>query len=298
MRGETKMMKDAIKEAEILSQALPYIQEYSDKIIVVKYGGNAMKNEELKQNVMTDIVLLSEIGIKVVLVHGGGPAINHMLQKVGIEPKFVDGLRYTDKDTMEVVQMVLAGQTNKELVSILNGKGATAVGLSGMDAKLIKAKKYEANGKDLGFVGEVEEIHAKSILDVLAHGYIPVIASVGVDDEGQAYNINADIAASSIAQALNAENMILVSDVPGILEDPKDERSLYSNIYFDQIDELIASDFISGGMIPKVECIKTALDGGVKKSCIIDGRIPHSILIEILSQQGIGTLFKKRGIYE
>ncbi|MDF9825570.1 acetylglutamate kinase [Breznakia sp. PF5-3] len=291
------MMKDAIKEAEILSQALPYIQKYSNKIIVVKYGGNAMKNEELKQNVMTDIVLLSEIGIRVVLVHGGGPAINIMLDKVGIEPKFIDGLRYTGKETMDVVQMVLTGQVNKELVSILNGKGAKAVGVSGTDANLILAKKHHTP-QDLGFVGEVESIQSDLIYDLLDQGYIPVIASVGCDSEGQAYNINADIAASSIAQKLEAENMVLVSDVPGILKDPKDETSLYSKIYYDQIDELIQSDYISGGMIPKVNCIKTALSGGVKKSCIIDGRIPHSLLIEILSKQGIGTLFRERKKYE
>lgn len=287
------MMKDAIKEAEILSQALPYIQKYSQKIIVVKYGGNAMKNEELKHNVMTDIVLLSEIGIKVVLVHGGGPSINAMLDKVGIEPKFINGLRYTDKETMDVVQMVLAGQTNKELVSILNGKGAKAVGVCGSDASLIVAKKYESED-DLGYVGQVDQINPSLIYDLLDQHYIPVIASVGCDNEGNAYNINADIAASSIAQELGAENMVLVSDVPGILKDPKDETSLYSNISSDQIDELIESDYISGGMIPKVNCIKTALAGGVKKSCIIDGRIPHSLLIEILSKQGIGTLFTRK----
>lgn len=291
------MMKDAIKEAEILSQALPYIQKYSNKIIVVKYGGNAMKNEELKHNVMTDIALLSEIGMKVVLVHGGGPAINQVLDSVGINPTFIDGLRYTDQDTMDIVQMVLAGQTNKELVSILNQKGAKAVGISGIDANLIHAKKYEAL-QDLGFVGEVETIQSELIYDLLNNHYIPVIASIGCDETGQSYNINADIAAASIAQTLHAENMILVSDVPGILKDPKDETSLYSKIYYDQIDELIESDYISGGMIPKVNCIKDALAGGVKKSCIIDGRIPHSLLIEILSKQGIGTLFHERNIYE
>lgn len=289
------MMENAIKKAEILSQALPYIQKYSNKIIVVKYGGNAMTNEQLKQNVMTDIVLLSEIGIRVVLVHGGGPAIDTMLKKVEVQPQFIEGLRYTDAETMEIVQMVLAGKINKELVSILNGKGAKAIGISGVDANLIMAKKH-VKDYDLGFVGEVEQIQGQIIYDLLDHGYIPVIASIGCDQDGNSYNINADIAASSIAQALHAENMILVSDVPGILKDPSDEDSLYSKIYLDQIDELIQSDFISGGMIPKVGCIKSALENNVKKSCIIDGRIPHSLLIEILSQQGIGTLFSERDV--
>lgn len=290
-------MRDAIKKAEILSQALPYIQKYNQKIIVVKYGGNAMKNEELKQNVMSDIALLSIIGIRVVLVHGGGPAINTMLDKVGKQSTFVDGLRYTDQETMDIVQMVLAGQTNKELVSILNEKGASAVGISGLDANLILAQKYDTT-PDLGFVGAVKEIQNKLIYDLLNQDYIPVIASVGCDRQGKTYNINADIVASSIAQSLKAENMVLVSDVPGILKDPKDETSLYTNIYYDQIDEMIQSDMIQGGMIPKMSCIKTALAGGVKKSCIIDGRIPHSLLIEILSPQGIGTLFEERKPYE
>jgi len=287
------MMKDAIKKAEILSQALPYIQKYNNKIIVVKYGGNAMKNEALKHNVMSDIVLLSEIGIKVVLVHGGGPSIDFMLEKVKIKPKFINGLRYSDKDTMEIVQMVLAGKINKELVSILNDKGAKAVGVCGSDASLILAKKYDSD-VDLGYVGQVEKINSTLIYDLLNHHYIPVIASIGCDNQGLSYNINADIAASSIAQELGAENMVLVSDVPGILKDPKDETSLYSNITSDQIEELIQSDFIHGGMIPKVNCIQSALMHGVKKACIIDGRIPHSLLIEILSQQGIGTLFTRK----
>lgn len=287
------MDKDAIKKAEILSQALPYIQAYNHKIIVVKYGGNAMKNEALKQNVMNDIVLLSEIGIRVVLVHGGGPSINTLLDKVGIEPVFINGLRYTDKETMDIVQMVLAGQVNKELVAILNGKGAKAVGISGIDSTMITAKKY-VETEDLGYVGEVEKVNPSLVFDLLDQGYIPVIASLGCDTHNETYNINADIAAASIAQALNAENMILVTDVPGILKDASNDESLCPLIYLDEIDELLQGNCLSGGMIPKVHCIQNALTGGVKKACIIDGCIPHSLLIEILSNQGIGTLFEKR----
>ena len=291
------MNKNAIKEAQILSEALPYIQKYSNKIIVVKYGGNAMKNEELKNNVMTDICLLNEIGIKVVLVHGGGPAINRMLDRLNIETKFVNGLRYTDNDTMQVVQMVLAGQTNKELVAILNGKKGHAVGLCGMDNSIIKASKVDSEN-DLGFVGKVESVNPQLIYDLLDKNYIPVIASVGCDENGQSYNINADVAAASIASALNAENMVVVSDIPGIMADPSDEDSLISRIYYDEIDALIANGCISGGMIPKIESIRLAIENGIHKSCIIDGRIPHSILIEILSKNGIGTMIRKRKSYE
>lgn len=287
-----------IQKATILSQALPYIQKYNGRIVVIKYGGNAMKNETLKQNVMTDIVLLSEIGIHVVLVHGGGPEINRMLDKVGKVSKFVSGLRYTDEETMDVVQMVLAGKTNKDLVSLINQKGARAVGISGMDAGIIKAKRYEVAQGDLGYVGEITEINEQLILDVIEKGYIPVIASVGCDEEGHAYNINADTAASSIASKLHAENMILVSDIPGVLADPSDEHSLFPKIYLDEIDELRSSGVISGGMIPKVECCRSAVMDSVKKAVIIDGRVPHSILIEMFSEEGIGTMFEEKNSEE
>lgn len=282
-----------IQKATILSQALPYIQKYNGKIVVVKYGGNAMKNETLKQNVMSDIVLLSEIGIHVVLVHGGGPEINKMLNKVGKESKFISGLRYTDDETMDVVQMVLAGKTNKDLVSLINQKGAKAVGLSGIDAGIIQAKKYEVEEGDLGYVGEIEEIHEELILDVIEKGYIPVIASVGCDSSGHTYNINADTAAASIAAKLQAENMILVSDIPGVLFNPQDEASLIAKIYLHEIEYLKESGVISGGMIPKVECCVNAVEASVSKAVIIDGRVPHSILIEMFSEDGIGTMFEK-----
>lgn len=284
---------DGIKEAEILSGALPYIQKYSGKVVVVKYGGNAMLNEELKQNVMTDIVLLNEIGVKVVLVHGGGPDINDMLKRVGIESKFVNGLRYTDEETMKIVQMVLAGQTNKNLVALLNSKNGRAVGLCGIDSNIIETEKFKGDN-DLGYVGSVKKIHTELIFDLLEKNYIPVIASVGCDENHQAYNVNADVAAAYIAKNLAAENMVIVSDIPGILKDPKDPKSLISKIYYDEIDELISTGCISGGMIPKIDSIRRAISGGVKKSVIIDGRIPHAILIEILSKQGIGTMIRRR----
>lgn len=284
-----------IQKATILSQALPYIQKYNGKIVVVKYGGNAMKNETLKLNVMSDIVLLSEIGIHVVLVHGGGPEINKMLNKVGKESKFISGLRYTDEETMDVVQMVLAGKTNKDLVSLINQKGAKAVGLSGIDAGIIQAKKYEVEEGDLGYVGEIEEVHEDLILDVIEKGYIPVIASVGCDSSGHTYNINADTAAASIAAKLHAENMILVSDIPGVLLDPQDEESLIAKIYLHEVAYLKESGVISGGMIPKVECCVNAVEASVSKAVIIDGRVPHSILIEMFSEDGIGTMFEKEG---
>lgn len=286
------MITDAVQKAEILSKALPFIQKYNGKIVVVKYGGNAMKNEELKQNVITDIVLLSEIGIHVVLVHGGGPEINRMLQKVGKESKFVNGLRYTDDETMDIVQMVLAGKTNKDLVSLINQKGAKAVGICGMDAGVITAKKLP--GDDLGYVGVITGVNPTLILDMIEKGYIPVVASVGCDSLGHAYNINADTAAASVAGCLNAENMILVSDIPGVLRDPKNEHSLIPKIFIEDIHYLKDAGIISGGMIPKVECCETAINQSVKKAVIIDGRVPHSLLIEILSEEGIGTMFEKK----
>lgn len=288
-----KLKIDKVQEATILSQALPYIQKYSGKIVVVKYGGNAMKNETLKQNVMGDIVLLSEIGIHVVLVHGGGPEINLMLSKIGKESKFISGLRYTDEETMDIVQMVLAGKTNKDLVSLMNQKGGKAVGLCGIDAGIIRAKKYAVAQRDLGYVGEIEEIHEDLIIDIIEKGYIPVVASVGSDALGHTYNINADTAAASIAAKLHAENMILVSDIPGVLLDPQDEESLLAKIYLHEVSYLQESGVISGGMIPKVECCVSAVSSTVSKAVIIDGRVPHSILIEMFSEDGIGTMFEK-----
>lgn len=288
------MKIDPIQKATILSQALPYFQKYNGKIVVIKYGGNAMKNESLKMNVMRDIALLSEVGIHVVLVHGGGPDINRMLNKIGKESKFISGLRHTDEETMDIVQMVLAGKTNKDLVSLIGQLGAKAVGLCGIDANIIKAKKYEIEEGDLGFVGEIEEIDETLILDVIEKGYIPVIASVGCDETGHTYNINADTAASSIAAKLHAENMILVSDIPGVLLDPSDEMSLISKIFIHEIAFLKDSGVIKGGMIPKVDCCANAVKESVRRAVIIDGRVPHSILIEMFSEDGSGTLFEEK----
>lgn len=285
-------MNNSILKAEILSQALPYIQAYNNKIIVIKYGGNAMINEELKMNVITDVVLLSEIGVKVILVHGGGPEISKTLEKVGKESKFINGLRYTDEETMDVVQMVLAGKTNKDLVKLIMQKGGNATGISGIDNMLIEAEKYESED-DLGYVGAVKEIHPNIILDMLDKGYIPVVASVGMDEQGHTYNINADTAAAEIASAVGAENMILVSDIPGLLENKDDESTLLPLVHVYEVNSLMNKGIISGGMIPKVECCVKAIRQNVKKAVIIDGRIPHSILIETLSKDGIGTMFKR-----
>ena len=285
-------MHNSILKAEILSQALPYIQKYNNKIVVIKYGGNAMINEELKMNVITDVVLLSEIGVKVILVHGGGPEINKTLKKIGKESKFINGLRYTDEETIDVVQMVLAGKTNKDLVKLIMQKGGNATGISGIDNMLIEAEKLESED-DLGFVGAIKEIHPNIIMDMLDKGYIPVVASVGMDKDGNTYNINADTAAAEIASAVGAENMILVSDIPGLLEDKDDENTLLPLVHVYEVNSLMKKGIISGGMIPKIDCCVRALRQNVKKAVIIDGRIPHSILIEMLSKDGIGTMFKR-----
>lgn len=286
------MDKNSIVKAEILSQALPYIQKYNNKIVVIKYGGNAMINEELKMNVINDVVLLSEIGVKVILVHGGGPEISGTLKKMNKESKFIHGLRYTDDETIDVVQMVLAGKTNKDLVKLIMQSGGNAVGISGIDNQLIVAKKHECED-DLGYVGDIDKINPNIILDMLEKGYIPVIASVGTDEEGHTYNINADTSAAEIAGALSAENMILVSDIPGLLFDKDDESTLIPLVHVYEVKGLEDKGIISGGMIPKVECCVRAIRQNVKKAVIIDGRIPHSILIEMLSKEGIGTMFKR-----
>lgn len=278
-------------KAQVLNDALPYIQKYHDKIVVIKYGGNAMTSEELKNAVMSDIVLLSLVGIKAVLIHGGGPEINQMLQKVGIESKFVNGLRYTDKETAEIVRMVLAGKVNKELVALLEQHNGTALGLCGSDGKMLKVRKMKGDD-DLGYVGEITDVDVKPIVDALDNGYIPVVATVATDDKGQVYNINADTAASRIASALGAENLILMTDIRGLLRDKDDDSTLIPEVNVSEVPFLIKQGIISGGMIPKIECCVEAVRRGVQKTCIIDGRIPHSILIEILSNEGIGTLFK------
>lgn len=274
--------------AQILTEALPYIQKYNNKILVVKYGGNAMINDELKEAVMGDIVLLSLIGIKVVLVHGGGPEISQMLTKIGKESKFVDGLRVTDAETVDIVQMVLSGKLNKGLVNLMHMKGGKAIGLCGTDGHMIEAKMKDER---LGFVGEITDINTQPILDVLEMGYIPVISTVGCDDEGNIYNINADTAAAKIAGALQAEGFISMTDIPGLLMDKDDESTLIRKVNVSEAPQLVSQGIISGGMIPKVECCIEAIRQGVKRVFIIDGRVPHSILIEVLTDEGIGTMF-------
>ena len=278
------------QRAEVLTQALPYIKRYVGKIVVVKYGGNAMVNEQLKQQVMEDIVLLWLIGVKIVLVHGGGPEITELMDRLGKKPEFVDGLRVTDKETVDIVQMVLAGKVNKTLVNLLEMKGGKAMGLSGMDGRLIEAK---VKNEKLGFVGEITKIHIKPVLDLLNNGYIPVVSTVGCDKAGNAYNINGDTAAAHIAGALNAERLIMMTDIAGILRDKDDPSTLIPEITLSQAKELYASGVISGGMIPKVDCCVTALHAGVKNVVIMDGRVPHSILMELLTNEGAGTWIRR-----
>ena len=280
-----------VVKAQVLNDALPYIRKYHDKVVVIKYGGNAMTSEELKNAVMSDIVLLSLVGIKTVLVHGGGPEISEMLKRVGIASRFVNGLRYTDADTAEIVRMVLAGKINKSLVSLLEQHGGQAIGLCGSDGRMIRVKKMEA-AEDLGYVGEITCVNVRPVLDALDKGYIPVIATVATDEEGQVYNINADTAAAQIAAALRAENLILMTDIRGLLRNKDDESTLIPEVQVSEVPHLIRQGIISGGMIPKIECCVEAVRRGVPKTCIIDGRIKHSILIEILSNEGVGTLFK------
>lgn len=275
-------------KAEILVQALPYIQEYNGKIVVIKYGGNAMINEDLKQAVMQDVVLLNQIGVKVVLVHGGGPEINATLAKMDIKSEFVDGLRKTDKATMDVVQMVLAGRVNKDLVNLIGNSGGNAIGLCGVDGHMIKAKPLN---EKLGYVGEITEVNTAPITDVLDKGYIPVISTIGCDDEGNVYNINADTVAASLAGHLKAVSLISMTDIKGILRDKDNEDTLISSINVSDAPQYIKEGIISGGMIPKIDCCVEAIRRGVKKVFIIDGRVPHSILIEMLSDAGIGTMF-------
>lgn len=276
------------QRAEVLTHALPYIQRYANKIIVVKYGGNAMLSEELKHSVMGDIVLLSLIGIRVVLVHGGGPEISDMLKRLGHETRFVNGLRVTDAETAGVVQMVLAGKTNKSLVNILGTLGGRALGLCGIDGQMIQAKPLDP---ELGYVGEITDIDTRPILDALNNGYIPVVSTVGCDAEGNVYNINADTAASRIAGMLGAESLISMTDIVGILRDKNDPCSLIPKIQVSEAPLLMKDGIISGGMIPKVDCCIEAIRRGVKRVFIIDGTIPHAILIEILTDEGIGTMF-------
>lgn len=276
--------------AQVLTQALPYIKQFAGKTVVIKYGGNAMISEELKAAVMEDIVLLSTVGIQVVLVHGGGPEINAMLKKIGKESKFVGGLRYTDKETMDVVEMVLAGKVNKSLVQQLEAHGGRAIGLCGLDGGMIKAVKHRET--DLGYVGDITRVNVTLIRNSLDNGTIPVVATIAAGETGEdTYNINADTAASQIAAALGAEKLVLMTDVRGLLRDKDDESSLISVVQVSEVNHLKNQGIITGGMIPKIDCCVEAVRRGVKRTHIIDGRIPHSILIEMLTDGGIGTMF-------
>ncbi|MBE6795603.1 MAG: acetylglutamate kinase [Ruminococcaceae bacterium] len=278
-----------LQRAEVITQALPYIQKYHNKIIVVKYGGNAMISEELKLQVMEDLVLLWLIGVKPVLVHGGGPEISDMLKKVGKQSEFVDGLRVTDKETAEIVQMVLAGKINKQLVNLLGEFGGNAVGISGIDGHLIEAKVKDER---LGFVGEITKVNVQPILDLIEKEYIPVVSTVGCDKEGNVYNINADTAASYIAGAMKAERLITMTDIPGILRDVNDPDSIIKRVTTEEARQLFRDGVISGGMIPKVECCIEAIEKGVRRVTILDGRVPHALLLELLTDEGAGTLVK------
>ncbi len=278
------------ERAEVLTAALPYIRRYNGKIVVIKYGGNAMINETLKEQVMEDIVLLWLIGVKVVLVHGGGPEISEIMNKLGKKAQFVDGLRVTDKETVDIVQMVLAGKVNKTLVNLLEMKGGKAMGISGMDGRLIEA---QIRDQRLGYVGDITKINIAPVLDLLEKGYIPVISTVGCDKEGNTYNINGDTAAAHIAGAMHAERLIMMTDIAGILRDKDDPSTLIPDITIDEAKALYEEGVISGGMIPKVDCCIEAIHEGVENVIIMDGRVPHSILMEILTDEGAGTMVMK-----
>lgn len=278
------------ERAEILVQALPYIQKYHNKIVVIKYGGNAMINEQLKHQVMEDIVLLHQIGVKVVLVHGGGPEISETMKKLGKQATFVDGLRVTDKETIDIVQMVLAGKINKSLVNLLEVHGGKAMGISGMDGRLIEAKIKDER---LGYVGDVTKINIQPVFDLLEKDYIPVISTIGCDCEGNAYNINGDTAAAWVAGALEAERLIMLTDIAGLLRDKDDPSTLIPEVTIAQAVKLRAEGIISGGMIPKMDCCVEAIHKGVKNVVIMDGRVPHSILMEILTDEGAGTMVRR-----
>ncbi len=278
------------QQAEFRLEAMPYIEKYQNKILVIKYGGNAMLGEEMKLTVMRDLSILRFVGIKVVLVHGGGPEISQTLARMGIPSRFVGGLRYTDAETAEVVRMVLAGKVNKELVHMLGMFGAKAAGLSGIDGNMLLCSKER---EELGFVGKIENVNTELILSCLDAGYMPVISTVGYDNEGNIYNVNADTAASAIAGALRAESLILMTDIKGLLRNKDDEDSLIRKVYVSDIPALVKEGIISGGMIPKVQCCKDAIRKGVGRVFITDGRVKHSILLELLSDEGMGTMFVK-----
>ena len=286
------MINNNLERAQTLVEALPYIQKFTGKVVVIKYGGNAMISEELFDAVIEDMILLQLVGIHAVLVHGGGPEINEMLDRLGMESKFINGLRYTDKETMDIVQSILCGKVNKDLVSTIVRKGGSAVGLCGLDGKLFEAKKLDAgDGEDYGYVGDVINVNPEVVLQAIEDGRIPVVATVayGVDIE-TAYNVNADTAAAKLAVALGAEKLILLTNTRGVLKEKNNDDSLIKQIEKHEIEELMVQNIIEGGMIPKIECCAEAIDGGVRRTHILDGRIPHSILIEMLTDEGAGTM--------
>ena len=287
------MALEKLFDAEALVEALPHIQKYYGKTVVVKYGGNAMINEELKDAVIHDIVLLSLVGVRVVIVHGGGPEINAMLDKIGKKSEFVKGLRYTDRETMDIVQMVLCGKVNKDLVSLINKAGGRGIGLCGMDGSLFEAvRKTDEDGTDYGYVGEIRKVNPEPVMEMLEKGYLPVISTVAQGtDEDTGYNINADLAASRLAIALQAEKLILLTDVRGLLMDRNDDSTLIEDIKVSAVPKLIKDGVIAGGMIPKVDCCVEAVREGVKQANIQDGRVAHSILLELFSNKGVGTMF-------
>jgi len=283
------VIKSALEKAEILVEALPYIKEFYGKRVVVKYGGAAMQDCTLKQKVMQDISLMKFVGMHPIVVHGGGPEINAMLKRLHIKSAFIEGMRVTDGDTMEIVEMVLGGKVNKEIVSGINASGGKAVGLSGKDGGLITAAPLDPEGR-MGFVGRVAEVNPQIIETVIENGYIPVIAPIGIDPEGQSYNINADLVAAAIAVAMKADKLVLLTDVPGLLADPAQPDSLISVLKISEVPGLEADGTIAGGMIPKIQCCVEAVEGGVGRTHIIDGRVPHSILLEIFTDEGVGTM--------
>ncbi len=283
-------MTEKERQAEFLLEAMPYIEKYQNKVLVIKYGGNAMVSEELKKLVMRDLTLLRFVGINVVLVHGGGPEISETLKRMGVESRFVNGLRYTDEETAEVVRMVLAGKVNKELVHRLEMLGAKSVGMCGIDGGMLLCEK---ESEELGYVGRIVSVNTDIITDSLQNGYLPVISTVGYDSEGHIYNVNADTAASAIAGALGAESLILMTDIRGLLRDKDDEDTLIRKVFVSDIPSLINEGVISGGMIPKINCCKEAIRRGVNRVFITDGRVKHSILLELLSDEGMGTMFVK-----
>ncbi len=283
------MALSPLEKAEILVEALPYIKEFHGKRVVIKYGGAAMIDCQLKEKVMQDIVLMKYVGMHPIVVHGGGPEINTMLDRLEMKSEFVNGLRVTDQDTMEIVAMVLGGKVNKEIVAGINASGGKAIGISGQDGQLIMAGPTEDSHK-LGFVGQVQEVNPGVIETIIENGYIPVIAPIGMDDRGNSYNINADLVAAAIAVAMKADKLVLLTDVPGLLRDPRDPESLISVLKTSEVDNYLQQGVISGGMTPKVQCCVEAVTGGVGRTHIVDGRVPHSILLEVFTRQGVGTM--------